>query len=306
MIRRGITRPASGRFVSVLLLALAVVLGCAGVRGDPSTSHPAVAMSSAPSPAAAGSLVRSGTISKIFLPPVHGRFSYQIGGAYDVPSAVMIVDRDHADRAVPRKYSICYLNAFQAQPEAIGWWTTYRPNLLLRRSSGSLIIDTNWGEPLLDISTAQKRASLITIVGTWIDGCAAAGYRGIEADNLDSYTRSEGRLSMADALAFGGLLVTRAHRDQMAIAQKNGAELAVAAHRSGFDFAVAEECQVFTECDSYTNAYGSHVIEIEYTDNPISAFTDACRLRGRTISVVLRDRAVTRPGEPQHVERWCP
>ncbi|QNK81982.1 endo alpha-1,4 polygalactosaminidase [Nakamurella sp. PAMC28650] len=301
----GIRRSPSRRHVGVLLLALALAVGgCAGLRATPSSAQLVSVATQAVSDASQAAS-RTSTSTPV-LPPAHGRFSYQIGGAYAVPATVTIVDRDRAARAVMGKYSICYVNAFQAQPDAVGWWTRNHPNLLLRRASGSLIVDTAWGEPLLDISTPQKRTSLIGIVGAWIDGCASAGYQAVEADNLDSYTRSEHHLTLAAALAFSTLLTARAHQRHLAIAQKNGAELAAAARRSGFDFAVAEECQVYTECDSYTRVYGPHVIEIEYTDTPGSAFTEACRLRGHSISVVLRDRDVTPAGDPQHVESWCP
>jgi hypothetical protein len=239
------------------------------------------------------------------LPPDHGRFSYQIGGPYDPAKGTEIVDRDRSAPNVAGAYSICYVNAFQAQTDDVSWWTQHHPHLLLRGSSGALVIDTDWNEPLFDISTAAKRTELLSVVGGWIDGCAASGYRAVEPDNLDSYTRSQGLLGVDDALAFSALLATRAHHDRLAIAQKNGSDLSGRAHQAGFDFAIAEECQVFNECAAYTAVYKRHVIEIEYTDNPRSAFTTACKLRGRTISVVLRDRDVSPAGAPHHVEQWC-
>jgi hypothetical protein len=244
-------------------------------------------------------------VSGVSLPPAHGRFSYQIGGSYSPPAGVQIVDRDRSDRSAAGRYSICYVNAFQAQPEDATWWEQHHPGLLLRGSSGALIIDATWNEPLFDISTAAKRTALLSVAGGWIDGCASSGYRAVEADNLDSYTRSKGLLDVQDALAFASLLIGRAHHDQLAIAQKNGSDLTARAHRIGFDFAVTEECQVYSECDAYTAVYGRHVIEIEYTDNPRSAFTTACKLRGDAISVVLRDRDVAAAGAPHHVEQWC-
>ncbi|MDQ2750650.1 MAG: endo alpha-1,4 polygalactosaminidase [Actinomycetota bacterium] len=242
----------------------------------------------------------------VSLPPVHGRVSYQISGAYAPPAAVSIVDRDHTDAADPTRFSICYVNAYQAQADAMGWWTTHHPELLLRDSAGQLVIDGQWDEPLLDISTPRRRTALLTVVGRWIDECARRGYRAVEADNLDSYTRSHGRLSSADALVFGQLLSGRAHRNHLSLGQKNAGELAARAHRVGFDFAIAEECQVYSECDAYAAVYGRALIEIEYTDQPMAAFVTACRLRGATASVVLRDRQVALPGDPAHVERWCP
>lgn len=239
------------------------------------------------------------------LPPVHGRFSYQISGAYPPPAGVSIVDRDHTDAADPTRFSICYVNAYQAQADAVRWWTDHHRDLLLRDAAGQLVIDQQWDEPLLDISTPTRRAALLEVVGGWFDECAQRGYRAVEADNLDSYTRSHGRLSAADALTFGQLLAGRAHRNHLSLGQKNAEELAAQAHRAGFDFAVVEECQVYSECDAYTAVYGRALIEIEYTDQPIEAFVTACRLRGATASVVLRDRQVTLPGDPAHVERWC-
>jgi hypothetical protein len=275
------------RIRTVLLAGVLALFGCSSATQSSATD------AAAASPA------------RFSLPPVHGRFSYQIGGPYTPASGVRIVDRDHLEPAAKGVYGICYLNAFQSQTDAIGWWTQHHPELLLRQPSGALVIDKDWNEPLFDISTAAKRTALLSVVGGWIDGCAASGYRAVEADNLDSYTRSKDVLNVEDALAFGALLAARAHHDQLAIAQKNGSDFTKQAHRAGFDFAITEECQVFSECDAYTAVYGRRVIEIEYTDNPMMSFTIACKLRGRTISVVLRDRAVAPAGLPQHVERWC-
>ena len=269
---------------------LAGVLALAGCTGTTQTN----ATKPAPTPATA-----------VSPPPDHGKFSYQIGGAYPAASGVQVVDRDRSEKAASGVYSICYLNAFQAQTDALAWWTELHPGLLLRQPSGSLVIDKQWEEPLFDISTAAKRAALLTVVGSWIDGCAKVGYRAVEPDNLDSYSRSQGLLTADDALAFSTLLVSRAHHDHLAIAQKNTSDLAERGHQAGFDFAISEECQMFSECDAYTAVYGRHVIEIEYTDNPRSAFTRACALRGKTVSVVLRDRDVSPVGAAHHVEQWC-
>jgi hypothetical protein len=276
----------AGIAAAVLAVACALSSCAGGTPGD--ATHP-------PAASTAG----------VALPPQHGRFSYQIGGPYSPASGVQIVDRDRSEPAAKGVYGICYLNAFQAQAEAVGWWTQHHPELLLRKPTGALVIDKDWNEPLFDISTAAKRTALLNVVGEWIDGCATSGYRAVEPDNLDSYTRSEGLLDADDALAFSKLLATRAHRDHLAIAQKNGSDLAKKAHEAGLDFAITEECQEFSECDAYTTVYGSHVIEVEYTDNPLSAFTTACKLRGRAISVVLRDRDVAPAGAPHHVEQWC-
>lgn len=106
-------------------------------------------------------------------------------------------------------------------------------------------------------------------------------------------------LTQADDVACATLLVRRGHATGLLVGQKNTSQLGRTGRTGiGFDFAVAEECQVYDECDAYTDVYGDQVVEIEYTDNPRSAYERACRLRGARISVVLRDRDVVARGRP--------
>ncbi|MEO6882218.1 MAG: endo alpha-1,4 polygalactosaminidase, partial [Mycobacteriaceae bacterium] len=238
-------------------------------------------------------------------PPVAARVSYQLGGPYDPPPGVTVVDRDHTVDPVPGTYGICYVNAFQAETAEVQDWQREHPDTLLRRG-GDLVVDERWDEPLLDTSTAARRTAILAKVGGWIDECARRGYQGVELDNLDAATRSQGLLTDDDSFALAADLITRAHAKGLAVAQKNAAELSARGRSIGFDLAVAEECQVYDECGLYTDAYGTALVEIEYTDTPPDAFTTACRQRARTASVVLRDRDVTPVGDTTHVERWCP
>ncbi|WP_375496874.1 endo alpha-1,4 polygalactosaminidase [uncultured Jatrophihabitans sp.] len=230
------------------------------------------------------------------LPPVAAIADYQLGGSYRPAKDVRIVDRDRTSSPARGRYNICYLNAFQTQPEENGFWRAKHRSLLLR-VRGHYVQDPGWpGEYLLDTSTAAKRSALIKVVGSWIDGCAPKGFAAVEPDNLDSWTRQgvRGAITRADNVAFARLLIARAHARGLAIAQKNTAGLDGV--RIGFDFAVAEECQVYRECGAYKKFFGRHVIEIEYTDNPRSAWTTACRLRHGKISIILRDRDVVPRG----------
>jgi hypothetical protein len=245
------------------------------------------------------------TATGVTPPPVAAKFDYQIGGAYRPARGVRIVDRDRSDRPAPGRYNICYVNAFQSQPDETAWWRRHHRALLLHTRSGREVVDPDWGETLFDISTARKRASLAGIVGRWVDGCARRGFQAIEFDNLDSWTRSRRLLTRADAVAYARLLTDRAHRDSVAAAQKNAVELSGRRARTGFDFAIAEECQVYLECRGYTRVYGRHVIEIEYTDNPLRYFRAACRARGDRISIELVDRDVQPVGTAGSVRRWC-
>jgi len=240
------------------------------------------------------------------LPPAAARADYQLGGGYALPAGVRIVSRDRSDRPVPGAYSICYLNAFQTQPQDTGWWRRNHRELLLHDGSGGEVGDPDWpGEVLLDTRTPAKRTELAAIVGDWIDGCARSGFAAVEPDNLDSWTRSHGLLNRDGNIAYARLLTTRSHSRRLAIAQKNTAELASQARRIGFDFAVAEQCQLYRECDAYTAVYGSRVIEIEYSDQGRSAFDAACRLRHQRASIIYRDRDLTRPGQRGCVYAAC-
>jgi hypothetical protein len=235
-------------------------------------------------------------------PPAQARFDYQIGQPYPPPAGVRVVTRDRSAAPVPALYNICYVNAYQTQQEEIRWWRDHHPDLLLTGADGHTVRDPDWNELLLDISTPARRTALAGIVDGWIDACAHAGFNAVEPDNLDSWTRSDGLLTAADALAFATLIIARAHADGLAIAQKNAAEIAGQGRRAGFDFAIAEECADYAECQSYTAAYGNEVIVIEYS---ASGLATACANWGNTLSAVRRDLEVTAPGSAAYVYQTC-
>jgi hypothetical protein len=246
------------------------------------------------------------TAADVRPPPVAAGLDYQLGGAYALPEGVGVVVRDRTEAPAPGTYSVCYVNGFQTQPGALRWWRRQHPDLLLRDDRG-LVRDPGWrAEVLLDTSTPARRRSIARIVGRWIGGCADDGFHAVEPDNLDSFTRSRGLLRRADALALSRLLARRPHAEGLAIAQKNLAGVTRAERRRvGFDFAVAEECEVWRECGRYRRVYGRHVLEVEYTDNGRRAFARACRLRAGAWSIVLRDRDLVTPADPGYVRRSC-
>lgn len=235
-------------------------------------------------------------------PPAGAGFDYQLGGAYPPPDGVTVVSRDRQAPPVAGLYNVCYVNAFQAQPGTESWWERNHPDLLLR-DSGDLVVDQDWDEALLDFSTEAKREALVRVTGAWIDGCAADGFQAVEADNLDSYLRSRGLLTRDQAVAYATALNQRAHAAGLASGQKNTAELTGAAARAaGFDFAVAEECGEYDECGTYREAYGDHVLVIEYSPG---GFTKACREYAGRFSIVLRDIGVSTPGDDAYVHDAC-
>ncbi|WP_298802121.1 endo alpha-1,4 polygalactosaminidase [uncultured Pseudokineococcus sp.] len=281
------------RTVAAVLGALVLAACGAGPTGAPA----ATATTASPAASAA----------RPAPPPAGGVLDYQLGGAYPPAADVDVVVRDRTAAPVRGGYSVCYVNAFQTQPGETAWWRRAHPDLLLRDARGRLVEDEDWpGEVLLDTSTSARRTAAARVVGRWVDGCAAAGYRAVELDNLDAFTRSGGRLTQGQAVAFAGLLARRAHAAGLAVAQKNTAELTRRQVRAvGFDFAVAEECQVWDECDVYTGHYGRHVLEVEYTDTGRRPFREACAARGDRVSVLLRDRDVVPRGTPGYVSEHC-
>lgn len=256
------------------------------------------------------------TSPTLLLPPANQPFDYQLGGIHPPADEIAIIVRDRLDPPAEGRYNICYVNAFQTQPGDLPWWRANHPDLLLERK-GKLVFDPAWpDEVLLDIATAQKREVLMAIVGSWIDGCARDGFDAIETDNLDSWTRSKGGVEQEHAIAYATLLTERAHRAGLAIAQKNASELAeIGKTTIGFDFVVAEECQVWSECEAYIDAYGTHVYDIEYSDtredgdgrsvDPLDIFKAACAAQGDRIAIIYRDRNLVPAGAPEHVYRAC-
>lgn len=247
-------------------------------------------------------------------PPENAGFDYQIGGDYPLPEGVSVVTRDwFGGAAEPAPvYSICYVNAFQSQADESG---TDRPDelsnwprrLVLRRLGD----DPRWGgEYLIDIRSAARRALAADRVQQMIEGCAGKGYDAVEFDNLDSWTRFDDT-PLADrvpfgkraALAYARLLTTRAHALGLAVGQKNTVDVtAKQASRTGFDFAIAEECGRYRECNGYRRVHGNRVVAIEYRRKD---FDHTCATVGDAISVVLRDREVSRPGERGYVYDAC-
>ncbi|MGC4807372.1 endo alpha-1,4 polygalactosaminidase [Micromonospora sp. DT233] len=236
------------------------------------------------------------------LPPVNGKFDYQIGEPYTPPSGVTVVSRDRNATPAPGIYNICYVNAFQVQPDEVSWWQDNHDNLLLRDSDGEYVVDGDWDEILLDLRTAAKRTAIAAIVNGWISGCAADGFKAVEPDNIDSYQRSDGLLTKANAVAYLKLLAPHAHAAGLAIGQKNTTELGTAGKAAGLDFAIAEECGRYNECTDYTAVYGNNLIVIEYTS---TAYTKACTAVGARVSVVRRDLDVTAPGSSTYVYKAC-
>jgi len=80
--------------------------------------------------------------------PVRTHVDYQLGGVRAVPASVGIVVRDRTARPASGRYNVCYVNGFQTQPDERRFWQ-HRPRLVLR-NNGRPVVDSAWGEWLLD------------------------------------------------------------------------------------------------------------------------------------------------------------
>ncbi|TFK97854.1 hypothetical protein BDV98DRAFT_534908 [Pterulicium gracile] len=239
------------------------------------------------------------------LPPVNGIFDYQLGGSYAPNTNVAVLTRDSSASGLAGKYNICYVNGFQTQPQDKQWWQTNHPNLLLKKANGQLFEDPDWpGEFFLDTRTAANRVALTAVMGPrYVDGCAQRGFQAIEIDNLDTFWRAPGLITMDHNIAYATLLTKYAHDKGLAVGQKNAMELgARGKNEAKFDFVVAENCQEWNECQDYMDVYGNNMISIEYNR---SYFDASCKARGSKISIVLRDRLVVPKGKSGYVYDQC-
>jgi hypothetical protein len=294
---------------------LAAVLGCGGGSDDADgssasgTTHMQGSTSDDADTSGAGSTTTGASTSATetsgpgqpVLPPANGGLDYQLGGAYEPPAGVEVLSRDRNASPAAGLYNICYVNGYQTQPDEEQWWLDEHPDLLLRDANGDPFIDPDWDEILLDITADDKRQALAEIVGGWIEQCGLDGFDAVEIDNLDTYSRSDGQITQDDAVAFMSMLSTVAHNAGLAIAQKNSTEIAARQPQMGTDFAVAEECNRWGECEDYKDVYGDLVFVIEYrTEDFDAGCSDFPEL-----SIVLRDLELVPAGSSGYVYDGC-
>jgi Glycoside-hydrolase family GH114 len=279
--------------------ALATLAACGGGGGAAGVDA-ALADANGNAPDSSGDApdARAGAL---VLPPANAGLDYQLGGAYAPPGGVQIVSRDRTAAPAAGLYSICYVNGFQIQPGEEAWWKANHGDLILKDAGGTPVIDPDWNEMLIDVSTPAKRTAVASIVGDWIHQCVQTGFEAIEIDNLDSYSRSQGLLTMDDAVAAMRLFANAAHADGVPIAQKNSSELVGRKADMTTDFVVAEECNRYDECGTYTASYGAHVLVIEYRQ---ADFDLGCK-NFPQLSIVLRDLALVPLGQPGYVYAGC-
>ena len=166
---------------------------------------------------------------------------------------------------------------------------------------GEAVVDPDWpDEVLLDSGSGAQRQAIAENLGPVITECAEAGFDAGEFDNLDSYMRSRGALTLDDNLELARLLGDEARNLGLAVAQKNTPEAGAQA-ADLFDFAITEDCGTFDECDAYTDAYAV-VLDIEYATG--DEFADLCAAGAVPATAIRRDLGlVTASAEGYAFER---
>jgi len=296
----GATAPEAGGATE--LLAGGGTFGTGGANGAPVSGGTGAMGGTTAVGAASGASPATGGAShpSIELPPANAGFDYQLGGEYAPPSGVRVVVRDRTSAPAAGLYNVCYVNGFQIQPDEEDFWLTQHSDLILKDAAGDPVVDRDWDEMLLDTRTDAKRAAIAAIIGEWIAKCASDGFDAVEFDNLDSYSRSQ-LLARADNVALVALLARTAHVHGLAAAQKNSTELLGDAVAMGTDFAIAEECNRYDECDAYQAVYGNRVFVIEYDEQ---YFQIGCKSQAE-LSIVLRDGNLVPVGETTYVYQSC-
>ncbi|SPQ97874.1 unnamed protein product (mitochondrion) [Plasmodiophora brassicae] len=177
-------------------------------------------------------------------------------GADQIPALMSAL---HANN----RYVICYVNvgSLDASASDAGAFKAVRPSIVGNPYPG-------WpGESFLDVRSEATRV----LIQARLQRMASYGCHGIEPDNLDSYTYTNGfALTAADALDYMGWVAATAHGLGMAVGLKNAPDL-VAPHNlaSLFDFAVVESCAETGDCPKFAPFIqaGKPVFAAEYTDS---------------------------------------
>ena len=196
----------------------------------------------------------------------------------------------------------------RASPDEQAFWFDQHPDLLLP-IDGEPLIDPGWpDEYLFDLTTAAKRAGGRRPSSA--AGSTAARPTGSRPSSRTTSTPTPARRATTDSRAGAGVRRAADHAPPTPTASRSArrtrGDLGAPGRAAGFDFAVAEECQVYEECGDYTDVYGDQVYEIEYTDNPESAFTDACSDHGAhrrsSCATARSSRAATPTTSTGHAE----
>lgn len=155
---------------------------------------------------------------------------------------------------------ICYFSAGSSE----NWRSDFNkfPAIVKGRN-----LDGWAGEKWLDV---RRLDILMPIMTARMDIAVLKGCDAIDPDNMDAYANRSGfPITRAHSEAYFKALAKAAHDRGLAIGLKNAMEMIPAA-LPVMDFAVNEQCNQYSECDTYKPviAAGKPVFGIEYKGDP--------------------------------------
>ncbi|RZA05558.1 MAG: hypothetical protein EOP11_12550 [Proteobacteria bacterium] len=272
--------------LDLLVISDAVVSGPTVPPPTPTptpTSTPTPTPTPTPVPTAGVKLPPTGKIN----------WDWQIGATSDsaiaVPAGVTLLDVDvfttSAAKVAQLKasglYMICYVNAGSYQP---GYPDSAQyPNYLKVQA------DPNWpGEYFLDVTDVFKPNSVLaSILDARLKLCKEKGFDAVEPDNLQNDENVKGgRITTQQQIDFNGWFADAAHRNGLAVFQKNGPDKVLLKDRTGkmmvekFDGILNEECQQYNECAPLAEypKRGKLALNVEYTKDPNCAQSNSLNI----------------------------
>lgn len=164
------------------------------------------------------------------------------------------------------RHAICYVDA--------GTYENFRPDAsdytTFDSSCGGCLLGQNngWpGEQWLNVNDDKgQRTFILQELGKRLDKCVAAGFDGVEFDNVDGYANTTGfTISAATQEYFDASIANLAHQKNLSVALKNDVDQA-ADLEPYFDFTVNEQCWEYQECDSLASFQSASkaVFNVEY------------------------------------------
>ncbi len=183
---------------------------------------------------------------------------------------------------------ICYIS--------VGTWEEYR-------SDAGDFPDAVLGNPLPDWPGERyvdvRAPALVAIMKARLDACAAKGFQGVEADNIDAFENNSGfGLTREDSLTYIRDLAAHAKRLGLSFGQKNATSLA-ADLAEELDFLMVESCFEYHFCDEVAPylKLDKDVLAIEYEDAGLDWTAIRAEAKARGLHLLLKQREVSAGGK---------
>jgi hypothetical protein len=200
---------------------------------------------------------------------------------------------------------VCYLD--------VGSYETGRPDSADYPAALRLSEDPDWpGEWFLDIRDVFKSGSvLVGILNKRFQMCKDKGFDAVEPDNLDNWDANRSLLTEQDQVDFDGWVADRVHALGISVALKNCPELVTRLDRTGqrlvdkFDFELDEQCQEYSECDSFTefSKSGKAIFDVEYKAN---LTLNCSQFSSLSINALKKDLDLVGAGDSGYLRQTCP